>query len=269
MVSDLNIYALANELLLDFEPGYTQKVRERLEHFIIAEEVQVEEVAPLYGLLSIQGPKAREVVEALGFAVPVERMKVVWMGGAEGESERYLVNNPRLNRTGFDLYLPAAEMPATAARLQDLASWHQGRFCGWNAFELARVEAGIPRFGADMDETTLPPEAGLEARAISYKKGCYIGQEVLSRIRTYGQVAKSLRLLALPERLAALPKKGDKLTAGGKEVGMITSAAASPARGTNMALGYVRREANALGTELTVESAAGPIVARIVEVAKA
>ena len=102
-----------------------------------------------------------------------------------------------------------------------------------------------------MDETNLPPEAGIEARAISYSKGCYIGQEVIARIRTYGKVAKTLRGLRLPADLAKPPAKGDKLFADGKEVGHITSAVAG------YALGYVRKEHNAPGTQLTCRGTAG------------
>ena len=132
-----------------------------------------------------------------------------------------------------------------------------GRACGWRALEIARVEAGIPRFGADMDETNLAPESGIESRAISYSKGCYIGQEVIARIRTYGQVAKSLRGLKLADDLTALPVKGDKLFKDGKEAGYITSALRSPTLRANLALGYVRREHQAAGTVFTLTTAHG------------
>ena len=95
--------------------------------------------------------------------------------------------------------------------------------------ELARIEAGIPHFGQDMDATNLAPESGIEARAISYSKGCYIGQEVIARIRTYGQVAKALRGLRLPDDLPTLPVKGQPLFKDGREVGYVTSAIRSPA----------------------------------------
>ena len=102
-----------------------------------------------------------------------------------------------------------------------------------------------------------------DSRAVSYTKGCYIGQEVIARIRTYGQVAKALRGLRLDDNLKTLPKKGDKLFLGEKEVGYITSAIASPALKTNLALGYVRREANKIGTELTLRSSGGESTAKI------
>ena len=104
------------------------------------------------------------------------------------------------------------------------------------------------------------------ARAISYSKGCYIGQEVLNRIHSIGQVAKELRGLRLADDLPALPAKGDKLFHADKEVGYVTSAVKSPAFNLNLALGYVRREANQPGTELTWRGAGGAGPARIVAV---
>jgi folate-binding protein YgfZ len=130
-----------------------------------------------------------------------------------------------------------------------------GRACGWGALEIARIEAGIPRFGVDMDESNIPLECGIESRAVSYKKGCYIGQEVINRIHSIGHVNKELRGLRLADDLKTLPAKGDKLFHDGKEVGYVTSAVKSPGLNATLALGYVRREANAPGTELRLSSA--------------
>ena len=140
-----------------------------------------------------------------------------------------------------------------------------GRACGWQAFETARIEAGIPRFGADMDETNIPLECGIESRAVSYNKGCYIGQEVINRIHSVGHVNRELRGLRLADDLESLPQRGDKLFRDGKEVGFVTSAVKSPVLNANIALGYVRREANQIGNELTLRTTAGESPAKIVE----
>src|SRR4029079_3718388 len=89
-------------------------------------------------------------------------------------------------------------LPTTADKLIAAAKSIGGIPCGWTALETARIEAGIPRFGVDMDETNLPLECGLEARAISYNKGCYIGQEVINRIHSIGHVNRELVGLRLP-----------------------------------------------------------------------
>src|SRR5262249_27523996 len=106
--------------------------------------------------------------------------------------ELYLVNLPRLGSTGFDLFVPTASLGAVADKLVAAVKAAGGRVCGWQPFELARIEAGIPRFGVDMDEGNLPLECGIESRAISYNKGCYIGQEVINRVHSIGHVAREL-----------------------------------------------------------------------------
>jgi len=115
--------------------------------------------------------------------------------------------------------------------------------------EVFRIEAAVPRWGADMDENTIPNEAGLEARAISYDKGCYIGQETIARIKTYGHVNRQLVQMSLagPD----LPTRGDEILAEGREVGQVTSAARSTRLGKPLALGYVRREFAKAGVKLT------------------
>jgi folate-binding protein YgfZ len=265
MQADLNIYRLPEELLLDFEPGLAEIISQRLEKYIISEDVQVVDVVELYGLLSVQGARARAVMQSLGEFSQLPQKHFGLVSKTDGRGEMYVMNRPRFGGPGYDLFLPAAALPSFAKSLADATRAVGGRLCGWQAGEIARIEAGIPRFGADMDETNIPLEAGLENSAISFKKGCYIGQEVISRIRTYGQVAKALRGLRLTDELKILPGKGDKLYREGKEVGYITSAIASPRLKANIALGYVRRETNQPGTELTLRSDAGETTARIVE----
>ena len=324
MESDLNIFCLADELLLDFEPGLTEKVTQRLEKFIVADDVQIVDAAPHYGLLSVQGPKAEDVVRAIGLfgvppsgglagtaadrvnaELPTEPFDSVKISDA-ALGEVYLVNQPRLLfsrssgresaqsplqtgqsrltsaatieliSTSFDLFIPDSSLRRVADKLIAAAKQIGGRACGWQSFETARIEAGIPRFGVDMDETNLPLECGIEKRAVSFHKGCYIGQEVINRIHSFGHVTKELRGLRLADDLKSLPQKHDKLFHNGKEIGYITSAVKSPtlnalvapklqSEGGNIALGYVRREANQIGTELTLRTVAGESPVRIVE----
>ncbi len=323
MESDLNIFNLPDELLLDFEPGLTGKISQRLGKFIVADDVQIVEVAPPYGLLSVQGPKAEEVVRALGLFGWGERPREPILADCQyGSSvasphqfpskllesvnvsdatlgEVYLMNHARLLSVcssgresahsslqksqsrltsaatvnlitaGFDLFIPNSSLGAVADRLIAAAKQIGGRACGWQAFETARIEAGIPRFGVDMDNTNLPLECGIESRAVSYNKGCYIGQEVINRIHSFGHVTKELRGLRLADPASAglpLPQRGDKLFRDGKEVGCVTSAVKSPALNANVALGYVRRESNQFGTELSLRTGVGESSVKIVAV---
>ena len=307
MQSDLNVFCLADELLLDFEPGLTTAVTQRLEKFIVADDVQVVDVAPHYGLLSVQGPKAAAVVQALAvFAdLPTQPLASVKVSDAmlgeiylmnharlllplpaaqergesrgEGLSQTDRPSSPRpsppsaggegvgaLGGTGFDLFVPSVALAAVADKLIAAAKSVGGRACGWTAFETARIESGIPRFGVDMDETNLPLECGIEARAVSYNKGCYIGQEVINRIHSLGHVNRELRGLRLADDLKTLPACDDKLFKDGKEVGHITSAIFSPALKANIALGYVRREVNQVGSQLALQTTDGESSASIV-----
>ena len=265
MECDLSIHCLAEELLLDFEPGLTASVSRRLASYIVADDVQIADVAPHYGLLTVQGPKAVPVIESLALfpelpGKPFSSFKVV--DATLGEI--HLVNRSRLDSAGFDLFVPLGALAAVADKLIAAAKVVGGGACGWDAFETARIEAGIPRFGMDMDDTNIPIECGIENQAINYSKGCYIGQEVLNRIHTLGHVNRELRGLRLANDLPALPRKGDRLLLEGKEIGHITSAVKSPRLRANVALGYVRKEANRPGTQLTLLTSTGESSALVV-----
>lgn len=265
MESDLNVYSLAEELLLDFEPGLRQTVTDRLQKYIVADDVQVVDVAALFGLLSVQGPEAAAVLRAVQLfgelpSRPFDFVKIE----APTLGELYLSCQPRLATAGFDLFAPTASLSAIADKLAAAAGQVGGRLVGWEALEWARVEAGIPRFGVDMDERNLPQECGIEERAVSYSKGCYIGQEVLNRVHTMGHVNRALCGLHLGNELTTLPARNDKVFYGDKDVGYITSAVVSPALGAKIALGYVRTEARQPGRELRVHTAAGEGSARVI-----
>ena len=266
MESDLSVYCLAGELLLDFEPGLSEFIARRLERYIVADDVQVVDVAPLYGLLSVQGPRSESVLQSLrlGGALPARAFEFV-QPPASAFGELYVMIRARLGSVGFDLFVPAENLAATAASLVEAVKSAGGCPCGWDAFETVRVEAGIPRFGQDMDETNIPLECGIEAIAVSYSKGCYIGQEVLNRIHSIGHVTRELRGLRFSPEPPELPARGQKLYQSEREAGYVTSAVHSPALGCVVALGYVRRESGGIGATLAMRTASGETEARVVE----
>jgi len=265
LIADVAVFALSDELLLDFEPGLTAALAERLEHHIVAEDVQVVDVAPFYGLLTFQGPKTEALVQRLELlpGLPAEKFAVAAVADPT-LGDLYLIHRPRAGFPGADLFVPVDSQEAVLDRAAAAARDLGGRLAGFDALDLMRFEAGIPRFPVDMDGSNLPPEAGLDREAISYSKGCYTGQETLARIRTYGQVAKALRGLRLPDAEAPLPVKGDPVLRNGREVGYVTSARYSPALGARLAMAYVRREANAPGTELMLRTAGGETPVQVV-----
>jgi len=252
MQSDLNIYRLKDELILDFEPGQFEIVKTRLERNIVSDQVELVDVSPHFGLLSLQGPDTCGLLESIGFSLPVEPLSHNKVS-TPNMGEWFLMHNSRFGSIGCDLYIPIEYLPVAAEYLFKNTLKHAGGLAGWQATEVSRVEAGIPRFGSEMDQDTLPPEANIQDRAISYSKGCYIGQEIIARIRTYGRVNRTLVGFRFDKTLAESVVPGSLLEdESGKVVAKVTSIANSPSLGT-LGLGLARRTHSEMGVVLSAK----------------
>jgi folate-binding protein YgfZ len=153
---------------------------------------------------------------------------------------------------GFDLLIDAKQAAALVAALRATGAIEIDTALA----ETLRVEAGVPRFGQDMDEDTIPLEAGIEDRAISMSKGCYVGQEIIVRVlhRGHGRVARKLVLLRVERSdVDGLPQKGDRIHSAERDVGFVTSAVESPAIGSVLAMGYVHRDFVEAGTAVAID----------------
>jgi tRNA-modifying protein YgfZ len=216
--------------LIDAEPELREPLRERLERYVIADDVQIEDVTDEFSLFHVftEEPPAFE-------------------------SGR-IVSARRFAATGWDIWSDRACHDAVR---QELASAYL--FIDSAAADVMRIEQGVPRWGRELTDEIIPIEANLEQRTIDYQKGCYIGQEVISRIKMSGQTNKRLRGLISPNNAPLQP--GMKLVApsgSGKEAGWITSATRSPRLGKEIALGYVKRGFNNPGTNLEALSPDAP-----------
>jgi glycine cleavage system T protein len=235
-------------LWLDVGPGLAGNVLQHLDRYLITEQVELAERTRELAQLHLAGPAAPAVVkQALGEDVPdlaeLQHVERTLPGGAAGHVRRH---DP-LGVPGYDLVCPAGQ----AGVLWQVLVAAGARPAGLDAYEVLRVEAGTPVNGTDIDETQLPQELGRTDRAVSFTKGCYIGQETVARIRTYGHVNRSLVGLKLAG--SGTVPAGARLLRDGKEVGHITSAVESPRLGTAIALAYVRRGSQEPGTVLEVE----------------
>lgn len=226
--------------------------------FLPPRMARVEDLGDRTGLLTVLGPEAGDVVAAAFGAAPAEGFVLVG-GGPSGGPDAGGAHGALVARgveqvASWDVWLPADGMEAAWERLGQAGALPVGE----GVWHTLRVEAGYPAYGADMDESTIPVEAGLLDRAFDHGKGCYTGQEVIVRIRHRGRVNWHLRALRFGEAAA---RPGDELfeTGGGKARGRVTSVAQSPRFGQAIGLGYVRREVEPPAT-LRLGSGSGPAV---------
>ncbi|MHB1844083.1 MAG: CAF17-like 4Fe-4S cluster assembly/insertion protein YgfZ, partial [Deltaproteobacteria bacterium] len=243
LVAALRIFKRPDELWLDVDESRAGPLAEQLRHLLIMEDCELVDRSERSAMLGLHGPRAlsllRGLAEALPSALPEHAQAEIAIAGQPAVA----IGSRELGLDGIDLWLaPAACAPIWEALRQAGATP-----IGGDAAELLRLEAGRPRFGAELDEGTLPLEAGLE-RTISYDKGCYVGQEIIARATYRGHVNRKLVGLWLSGEAAA--PAGTKLALGDKEVGELRSSAVSPRFGRPIALGYARREALAPGTSL-------------------
>lgn len=251
MLSSFWVHVLGEALFLEAEGIAAGSLVSLLDQYKFTEVVGMEDVTGRWGGLLLAGPSApRCVARLVGSDPPPLAPGASFEAQLSGEKV-YVVHRPATGLPEFTLYVREEGIKGLwDAVLQAGEAWGI-RPVGWRSVEILRIEAGLPRFGSDMDDFIIPVEAGLEEQAISYTKGCYVGQEVIARIKTYGHVNK--RLMGLRVEGDRLPATGSKIIdPEGKEVGWITSAVFSPGLGGVIALGYVRPQAASEGAAVSV-----------------
>lgn len=260
IVDLVTLFRQANSLLLLTSPNNQQTVLQWLDKYTITEDSQARDITSETALLAVLGPKAAELAKLLGSSMP----KALESAPLQlGNLDLEILGLP-LPTSGFALFGSASVAELTAsldARGHDLGLVSLSP----EAYEALRVEAGLPAFGKELDERFNPLEAELRD-AISFTKGCYIGQEVVARLDTYEKVSKHLLGLRLPTGATAAP--GDTLKANGKDAGFVTSVAHSPELKQGVALAYVRSAFAKPGTKLDLASTE-VVVAALPHLAKA
>jgi glycine cleavage system T protein len=236
-----------NSYLFDTDAATHERVLKLLERFTLAGDFRVQDLTSATALLSLQGAQAAQIVEAtLGeTASQVEHGRIINVAWKEKSSS--IIRATHTAEDGFDLFVNVADAPA----LWDVLVANGAQPVGAEALELLRIEAGEPRYGVDMDDTNVVLETGLDD-AVSYTKGCYIGQEIIARIHWRGHVAKRLAGLILLDEAISVERDAKIKTSEGKEIGRVTSSAFSPRLNKTIALGYVKYDYLAAGTELRV-----------------
>lgn len=261
MLADLHLFESGDMLLLDVPADELTVTLLRLDQFLFSEDVQFADLSETLRAVWLHGPDAARITEQTVSGVaalagwPVYRNARGQFGGAPVVVARV----DQLGVPGFCVYVGPSQVDALLAAFHDAGAPP----IDVSSLEAARIEAGYPIFGVDMTHETIPLEAGIEGRAISLTKGCYVGQEVIIRVlhRGHGRVAKKLIALRID---GDVPARGARVYGKDREIGAVTSAAVSPRHGT-IALAYLHRDFITPGSAVEVETAAGRASARVTE----
>jgi tRNA-modifying protein YgfZ len=256
MLTDMRVLELGDAILLDVPAAVTSSVRDHLDRFVFAEDVQVEDVTLTRAEVGVYGPGALHALvnACTEGAAPSALFETTRVRVADADA--ILVRSDEAGVAGYDVIVDADRAESVTAALVAAGAVAVSEADA----EAVRIESGRPRFGRDMDTDTIPLEAGLEARAISRTKGCYVGQEVIVRVqdRGHGRVAKRLVGLVF-DAGSPIPAAGARIVSGDREIGRVTSATWSPALGHPIALGYVHRDFVADGTEVSIDGASAKV----------
>ncbi len=239
IIADANIYNLGESLWLDTEPETREKLFSHLDKYIIADDVTLEDETGQWAVIGVEGPEALAFGGKLGVDLPQADFDIKLWG------DRFVVRVAAAGREGLRFFLPVAGKPDLIAKLAELDIPQASP----EDVKIVRLENGRARYGEDLSERYLVQETQILS-AVSFNKGCYLGQEIVERVRSRGQVHRLLTPVHI--RTSEAPAPGTKLRAGDKEVGEITSSAFSPALNEAVALAYLRTESSAKGTLLSV-----------------
>ncbi len=247
---DLNILVLPAALWLDVDRSIAPAALAHLDRYLITEDVSIAHAGERFARLGCCGPAAAAVAKSLGVGnlTPMPALANVWVD----EPHVRLVRHDFAAGPGFELFLPAEQ---AAPWWDRIAALPEVTLAGSAAAEALRIEAGLPAWGADIDDKVIPPETGQIERGISYQKGCYLGQEIIERMRSFGSVARRLVRLEIADGAGiAVPAS---LMQNEKEVGRVTSLTRHPLESRWIGLGYVRTTAG--GDGLTVGNPPRPV----------
>lgn len=248
ILAEVETYALADRLLLVSYAMIRERLVSTLEKYIIMDDVTLEDVSDRNAVVSLEGPRSTEVVAMLG-GPALESLAE--LGHTEiniAEIPCRMVRRSPNGVAGCEFIVDRSRAAELWKVLEGAVRVHDGGPVGYEALNVLRLEAGVPWFGYDFSEKQIPHEAGLEKTHISYTKGCYTGQEIVERVRSRGHVNR--RLVGLKFSSDEPPPADTPLRVGDTEVGRVTRAAYSPAWRCAIAMGYVRRENNSVGSEL-------------------
>ena len=245
--TDLRVLKSGTDILIDTEPEGAGAAREILDRYAPFSRVEIEDLSEDWGILGLYGPRAKDLVGALELA--------------EHETANLEFGGARLLAAGVAIPVPGFDLLGSTDALRAAKEHHARKgvkHASPEAYETARVEAGVPRFGADITSENFPAEASILDRAVSFSKGCYPGQETVARMLYRGHPNRTLHRLAIE---GPLSPTNTIIVQNEKQVGRITSVAPLRVSGKTLALGYLSRNADPEGPLRAGEAAVLPELA--------
>jgi folate-binding protein YgfZ len=243
------VYALPDRFLVVSYAMIRERLIEALDKYIIMDDVTLEDATEMLAVLGVEGPHSEEVLRATS---GLEFDSLAELGHREtqiaGIPIRVVRRSP--GTPGFECIVARDQLEQIWGALLPAVRSARGGPVGYAALNSVRLEAGIPWYGYDFDESVIPHEAGIVDTHVSFTKGCYTGQEIVERVRSRGHVNRGRAGFAFMGGADAIPAAGTKLLVDGKDVGHVTRTGFSPAIGHPIGMGYIRREYSGPGTAL-------------------
>jgi folate-binding protein YgfZ len=258
ILGDMHVYNMGETLLVETDRSQVEKIIATFDHFIIMDDVEVKNISDEQTALGLAGPRSRELLNAAGIVVP--EMQPLQLVTPQcvcdcGCVECTVIRGEDAQQESYEIWLAPKDVYKTWQALINAGATPVGS----EALEMQRIAAGIPLYGVDIRERDLPQETE-QTRALNFNKGCYVGQEIVERIRSRGNVHRKFTGF-LAEGAASI-EAGAKIVSGEKDVGEITSVAvlSTPSGERAVALGYIRREVGVPGREVTIGTAKAAVI---------
>ena len=260
IIADMNVYVFEDSIGIETNAGTTLGLYQELDKYLIADDVTIEDFTECTGIVGVHGPKSSELLqEVYGFDVGDLREYHNVVHEIDGR-RIVCVRTNETGEVGYNLCAIAESIEWLWDTILTKGRAFGTAPIGLTALNSLRIEAGIPRYGVELDDSIFPGEAELE-QAISFEKGCYIGQEIVARMKYRGHPNRLLRGFEIMSD--TLPKSGDRFFDDDKEIGWVTSVVVSPTLGKTIGMGYIRVAFTDEGSQVELETANGRVDATV------